>query len=62
MADRKGRVPDAAVGAGAGAGAGALNALQPVTVLSFWTQCIQQRWSRWDDARGQAVRASINAR
>ena len=27
-------------------------------VLAFWTRCIQARWSRWDEARAEAVKAS----
>jgi len=33
-------------------------ALKATAVLAFWTQCIQLRWSGWDQAREEAIKAS----
>lgn len=30
----------------------------PEAVLAFFTKCIQTRWSKWDEARAEAVKAS----
>ena len=44
------------------AGTAEAHKVQAMAILSLWAKNIQSRWSAWDSARDEAIRASVYAR